>query len=103
MEGHYPTSIPSRVALHAWTRHLQRELVEGALSGGLGLRTRDMRRASGDFGALADALLLAAREPGRYDDIAALVGYIDNDLANWVTAGGRVSAVLPACLTGRAS
>ncbi|MDR7304556.1 hypothetical protein [Haloactinomyces albus] len=33
----------------------------------------------------------------RYSDIVSLLGYIDDDLVDWVTAGCRVPAVLAAC------
>ena len=33
----------------------------------------------------------------RYDDVVALLGYVDDELLTWVTAGCRVSAVLAAC------
>ncbi|MER5391945.1 hypothetical protein [Saccharopolyspora sp. NPDC002686] len=33
----------------------------------------------------------------RYDDIVALLGYVDSDLLEWVAAGCRVTAALAAC------
>jgi|SRR5699024_1520605 len=79
--NHYPAPLPPRQALHEWARHLQQELDGDTLTAEQAVRMlADVRRASRDFGALADALLLAAREQG-----ASLP-----DLATaWSTSGRR--------------
>lgn len=72
-DDHYPTPLPPRQALQVWAAHVQHELAsDTACAVELVAALAQLRRASRDFGALADALLLAARRQGAsLPDLAA--------------------------------
>lgn len=64
-DDHYPAPLPPREALQAWVQHLRQEVTTDTASAEeLVAALAQARRASRDVGALADALLLAAREQG---------------------------------------
>ncbi|GAB2763861.1 hypothetical protein GCM10027174_45620 [Salinifilum aidingensis] len=67
--------------LQDWARHVQHELVSDTLTAEQAVAAlAELRRASRDFSALADALLLAARREGA--SLPALA-------AAWSTSGRR--------------